>query len=181
MSVLTFEIIEGATRFGLKGPRASEWLAGHGISVPFAANSWTDSGVSGAAAERVLIARLGTGEFFLEGAAGGALKRIAPAADTPPPGVYPVLREDAAFSLAGDGADEVLAQVCNVNFAELDLDAQPVVMTSMMGVSVLVVPHDAESGRWYRIWCDPTFEHYVEETLGRIVVECGGSYMGVTL
>jgi hypothetical protein len=33
--------------------------------------------------------------------------------------VYPVLREDAAFALSGEGSLDVLAQVCNVNFADL--------------------------------------------------------------
>jgi sarcosine oxidase subunit gamma len=90
--------------------------------------------------------------------------------------VYPVAREDWRFDLAGERVHDVLAQVCNVNFAALRLDAHPLVMTLMIGVSVLVVP---QGGRQYAIWCDPTFGPYVSESLGAVVTECGGSYTGV--
>jgi len=81
--------------------------------------------------------------------------------------------------LSGQGSLDVLAQVCNVNFADLALDSHPVIMTSMIGVSVLVVPQDSGAERQYRIWCDPTFGPYLEESLGTVVSECGGSYRGV--
>jgi hypothetical protein len=93
--------------------------------------------------------------------------------------VYPVLREDVEFALAGDAVHEVLAQVCNVNFAALSLDSRPVIMTLMIGVAVLVVPQSLVHGRRYRIWCDPTFGHYLGESLGKVVVDCGGSVTGV--
>jgi sarcosine oxidase subunit gamma len=112
--------------------------------------------------------------------------------------VYPVIREDWAFLLGGEGVHEVLAQVCNVNFAALPLDSHPVIMTLMIGVAVLVVPQNepgqqrataergdavgrgVAAGRRYRIWCDPTFGPYMSESLGAVVIECGGSYRGVS-
>jgi sarcosine oxidase subunit gamma len=185
MSGPIFEAQEQRERLGLKGPRAAEWLTAHGIGVPMAPNTWTQSG-----AEGLLVARLGTGEFFLEdGAAGTALKGVLPPLDGHPQGVYPVLREDSAFHLGGERVHDVLAQVCNVNFAALPLDSNPLIMTLMIGVAVLVVPQsaagarrgtaDARSGaaeRQYRIWCDPTFGPYLGESLGAVVIECGGSY-----
>jgi sarcosine oxidase subunit gamma len=135
-----------------------------------------------------LVARLGTAEFFLEdGSAGTTLKRISSSLDESLPGVYPVLREDWAFHLGGDGVHDVLAQVCNVNFAALSLASRPLIMTLMIGVAVLVVPQSAAGGgqggtaeRHYRIWCDPTFGPYLGASLGAVVIECGGRHTGVS-
>jgi sarcosine oxidase subunit gamma len=165
---------------GLKGPRATDWLTEQGIAFPAAANTW--GGGSSGADTGLLVARLGTGEFFLEDVEGGdRLRRIAPASESHPPGVYPVLRQDAAFLLSGDGGADVLAQVCNVNFPALVLDSRPVIMTLMVGVAVLVVPRDLDGQRQYLIWCDPTFGPYLAESLGNIVIECGGNYRGVPI
>ena len=187
MSALTLELREGRDRLGVKGPRAADWLVTQGIDVPATPNTWTQS-EGGTAADALLAARLGAAEFFLEdGAAGTALKRISPALDGNPPGVYPVLREDWAFGLGGERVHDVLAQVCNVNFAALPLDSRPLIMTLMIGVAVLVVPQSVAGGgpgaaaeRHYRIWCDPTFGPYLGESLGAVVVECGGRYTGVS-
>jgi sarcosine oxidase subunit gamma len=152
--------------------------------VPTAANSWSHT-TEISANEALLVARLGTTEFFLEEGTGGTmLKRMAPSLNSQPPGVYPVLREDWAFQLNGERANEVLAQVCNVNFAALSTDSQPLVMTLMIGVAVLVVPQSAgrdAAERHYRIWCDPTFGPYLGESLGAVVIECGGRYTGDAL
>jgi sarcosine oxidase subunit gamma len=194
MSALALELRERRDRLGLKGPRAADWLVTQGIDVPATPNTWTQSANTraqsedGTAADALLAARLGAAEFFLEdGAAGTVLKRIFPALDGNPPGVYPVLREDWAFGLGGEGVHDVLAQVCNVNFAALPLDARPLIMTLMIGVAVLVVPQIMVSGgrggaaeRRYRIWCDPSFGPYLGESLGAVVIECGGSYTGVS-
>jgi sarcosine oxidase subunit gamma len=87
-----------------------------------------------------------------------------------------VIREDWAFVLGGEGVHEALVQVCNVNFVALPLDSHPVIMTLMIGVAVLVVPQKEQ----YRIWCDPTFGPYMSESLGAVVIECGGSYRGAS-
>jgi sarcosine oxidase, subunit gamma len=170
-------------RLGLKGPRAAQWLAANGIELPLAPNTWTEA-PQDSAAQALLVARLGSAEFFLEDASGTKLERIAPSLQEHPAGVYPVLREDWAFVLGGEGVHEVLAQVCNVNFAALKLDTRPLIMTLMIGVAVLVVPQSASgdpgAAAQYRIWCDPTFGPYLLESLGEVVSECGGSYTGVS-
>ena len=186
MSALALKLLDQRDRLGLKGPRAAEWLAAQGIVLPMAPNTWTHSEQS-ISADALLVARLGTGEFFLEeGMAGTTLKQLSPSLDEHPPGVYPVLREDWGFHLGGEGVHDVLAQVCNVNFAALSLDSNPLIMTLMIGVAVLVVPQRRAGGQsgavgsQYRIWCDPTFGPYLGESLGAVVSECGGSYTGVT-
>ena len=187
MSALALELRAGCDRLGLKGPRAADWLVTQGIDLPATPNTWTHP-EEAPAADALLVARLGTAEFFLEdGAAGTTLGRMSSALGKNPPGVYPVLREDWAFRLGGERADDVLAQVCNVNFAALSLDARPLIMTLMVGVAVLVVPQRVGGGgpdgapeRHYRIWCDPTFGPYLGESLGKVVIECGGRYTGVS-
>jgi sarcosine oxidase subunit gamma len=177
MSVLEFSRLTSRERCGLKGPRAAEWLAARGIEPPPEPNTWARLPAAADLGAGALVARLGASEFFLEGAAGaGVLRAVAGAlrAAQPAPGVYPVLREDAGFLLSGDGLHDVLAQVCNLNFAALSLAANPVIMTLMIGVAVLVIP-----GRSYRIWCDPTFAGYLEHEVGAIVIECGGNARGI--
>jgi sarcosine oxidase subunit gamma len=183
-------------RLGLKGPGAADWLMARGIQLPRHPNSWarplaaqavTPAEVSeslGAAnsddADDFVVARLGATEFFLEeSAAGRTLPHLAQALRAHARGVYPVLREDYSLVLSGDAVHGVLTQVCNVDFASLDVGAQPVIMTLMIGVSVLVVPQMTAEGRRYRIWCDPTFGRYLGETLAALVMESGGTHTGV--
>ena len=183
-----FDIVDKRVRLGLKGPRAAHWLAAQGIALPTVPNTWTGALSAGASpaggTQGLLVARLGSAEFFLEDAAGSALESMISALAADPPGVYPVLREDWTFHLSGAGVHEVLAQVCNVNFEGLALDSHPLIMTLMIGVAVLVVPeltHEgSDSGRRYRIWCDPSFGPYLGETLGAVVVESGGIMGGVS-
>ncbi|MDP8986474.1 MAG: hypothetical protein M3N97_15825 [Pseudomonadota bacterium] len=192
-------------RFGLKGPRAAQWLASHGIIVPESPNTWAYSPAAGhevgfskearghdavrmsdeahggdavrMSDEALFVARLGIGEFFLEDLAGGTwLRSLEPAAHAHPPGVYPVLREDAAYSLSGEGAADVLAQVCNIDFAAYKLNSQPIIMTLMIGVAVLVAPQPSGTGRRYWIWCDPSFGPCLEESLIAVVRDGGGSF-----
>lgn len=178
MSALVLESRQRRDRFGLKGPRAAQWLIANGIAPPTEPNTWTLCGET-PGGDALLVARLGAMEFFLEdGAAGMKLKNLAPDLDENPPGVYPVLREDFALSLGGERVHDVLAQICNVNFSALSLEARPLIMTLMIGVSVLVVPQGAATERQYRIWCDPTFGPYLGDSLGAVVIECGGRYTG---
>jgi sarcosine oxidase subunit gamma len=176
---LAFERCRRKTRLGLKGPRAAEWLVAQGIVAPGQANSWSlseeDTGGDG-----LFVARLGQSEFFLEQHAGSAaLSRLSLSLKGSPSGVYPALREDWAFELGGERVHEVLAQVCSVNFAGLQLVSHPVIMTLMIGVSVLVLPQGAGE-RQYRIWCDPTFGQYFADSLGEVVNDCGGRYRGAS-
>ena len=150
-------------RTGCKGPAAAEWLAARGIAVPHAPNSWVASAADGG-----LVARLGSSEFFIEARA-PLVTALEAGLAASPPGVYPVLRADAAFLIEGQGAHAVLAQACNIEFAAVDLARAPVIMTLMIGVAVLVVPEAAGAARRYRIWCDPSFGEYLEHELGAII------------
>jgi sarcosine oxidase gamma subunit len=181
---VAFERRHALALAGFKGPRAAEWAGLQGLPLPPAANRFARSADGG-----LLVARLGAAEFFIEAAAGGA-RIIAPlraALAARPPGVYPVLREDWGFRLGGDAVHEVLAQVCNVDFAALTLSSMGVVMTLMVGVAVIVIPEAATAGgpddargggRCYGIWCDPTFGAYLGEALKTVVEGGGGIIIG---
>lgn len=174
MSALTLTAAHGAC-LGLKGPRAPEWLGAQGLEPP-APNTWRAAGAAGVP---LLLARLGASEFFFAGApAAPELATLARALEARPERVFPVLREDREFELEGEGVHEVLAQVCNVDFAALSLAARPIVMTLMIGVAVLVAPSAAGAGRRYRVWCDPTFAWALGEQLATVVLESGGAVRG---
>jgi len=152
-------------RAGLKGPGAAEWLTALGLTLPTAPNRWLGLPQGG------LIARLGQSEYLIDGNA-DVVAKIAATARTP--GVYPVLRQDASFSLSGSRVNELLLQTCNVDFRILDADPSLLLMTSMVGVSVTVVPLKTGAFPSYRLWCDGTYGYYLWETLTEIIAELGG-------
>jgi sarcosine oxidase, subunit gamma len=161
------------SRIGLKGPAAQGWLEKQGITLPAKANSWIP--LSGAG----VIARLGRSEFFLEdGPATDTVAAIQAALASAGPGVYPVIRQDAGFALAGMRVNELLLQTCNVNFEGFDPQESVAVMTQMIGVSVLAIRLN-QNMPCYRLWCDPTFAAYFWETLAEIATELGGGVIGV--
>jgi sarcosine oxidase subunit gamma len=165
-------------RVGLKGPRAADWLAEAKIRVPAQSNTW--SLLDAANSSWGMVARLGSTEFFLEEEGSNPrLRVLTDALADGAPQVYPVLRQDRALVLGGAGVESILAQVCNVDFAALDLAAQPAVLTLMIGVAVVVVPQPHGTGRRYRIWCDPSFGHYLWSTLEGILGESGGETVDI--
>lgn len=167
-------------RLGLKGPAAADWLGHAQVQIPEHANSWAPMEPAGGASPWSLVARLGLAEFFIETDLNSPrLRELAQALGNGHDHVYPVLREDRALTLGGNGAEDVLAQVCNVDFVALPLQSNPVVLTLMTGVAVVVVPQAERAGRRYRIWCDPSFGRYLWNTLRAIVVESGGAELGI--
>lgn len=160
-------------RTGLKGPQAAAQLAALGLPLPQRPNSWLP--LSAADAGAGLIARLGLTEYLIEDE-GTAVTQLASA--SPMPGAYAVTRADTAMVLAGPKADELLLQTCNVNFAAVNAARRELALTSMVGVSVIVIPLRLQGAPLYRIWCDPSYGSYLYRTLLGIVEELGGGPMG---
>jgi len=152
-------------RAGVKGPGAAAWLAALGLNLPASPNHWLELPQGG------LVDRLGQSEYLIDGNA-EVVAKIAATARTP--GVYPVLRQDASFSISGSCVSELLMQTCNVDFRILDADPALLLMTSMVGVSVVVVPLKTGASPNYRLWCDGTYGLYLWETLNEIISELGG-------
>jgi sarcosine oxidase subunit gamma len=149
-------------RAGVKGRGAADGLAALGLPIPTQPNTWNPLPDGG------LIARLGLTEFLVEGDALSVHKMMQ---NERALGVYPVLRQDAAFALCGARVNELLLQTCNVDFRVLDAEPSAVVLTSMAGVGVTVLKRNATT---YRIWCDGTYGIYLLETLAEIATELGG-------
>jgi sarcosine oxidase, subunit gamma len=160
------------TRFGVKGAGAADWLSSQGILVSDRPNTWRPLPNAG------IVARLGVSEFLIEDSLYSSFApHLAAVCQTPPVKVYPVLRQDLAIGLCGDIVNNLLRQTCSVNFRALVGD-RPVVLTSMVGVSVTIIPGECSGLPCYRIWCDGTFGRYLWHTLLTIAVELGGGAIG---
>lgn len=159
-------------RTGFKGQGVAAWLAEQGLPVPEAPNTWQ------ALANGGFVARLGLTEYLIEdGLAGRTSAKLAHR--EPALRVYPVLRQDLALALCGEALHELLLQTCNVNFRALELEAKPVVLTSMAGVAVTVLPGERLGRPYYRLWADGTYGVYLWETLAGIAGELGGGPVGL--
>ena len=164
--------------FGVKGPRAAE--AAQATRARGARRSPT-AGRRCATSDRDdswnVVGRLGSTEFFIEerGEAAGiaALEQLTREAMSPAP--IRCCAKTSRLVLGGARAADVLAQVCNVNFAALDIAQR-------------AGGHDADDRRRragdaaatpmtapiYRIWCDPSFGSYLWETLEEVVQKMPG-------
>lgn len=161
------------TRFGVKGPKAAAWLTQQGIPLPDRPNCWC------ALPEGGIVARLGMNEFLIEDSLHSSIApQLTQACQNPPAQVYPVLRQDAAIALCGPAVHDLLRQTCNVNFSALSLSDRPLVLTSLIGVSVLMIPGERSSQPLYRLWCDSSFGPYLWTTLLNIAAELGGGAIG---
>jgi sarcosine oxidase, subunit gamma len=165
-------------RVGVKGAGAADWLRQQGIEVSDRPNTWLPLPQGGR------VARLGLTEFLLEDGLHSEivaqLNQVLQADEERLPArVYPVGRQDLAIGLGGQLVDEVLRQTCAINFRALNLSDRPVVLTAMIGVTVIVIPDARDGLPFYRIWCDRTFGVYFWQTLRAIVQELGGRVIGL--
>jgi sarcosine oxidase subunit gamma len=158
-------------RTGFKGPAAAAWLQQQSVAIPAQPNQWVALPAAG------LVARLGRTEFLVEDAAGGTTCAGLDLLSIPP-GVYPVLRQDAALVLMGSRAADLLLQTCSIDFAALDASTRPVVLTSMVGVGVTIAVEPLQPARRYRIWCDATYGTYLWTTLVDVARDLGGGPVG---
>jgi len=163
----------GRARFGFKGAGAPAWCETQGLPLPAKPNTAAslDNGTG-------LLGRLAYTEFYVEHADAARIDALRAAlgsgARSSGGGVYPVHRRDACVLLGGPAATDVLLQTCNVNFAAVDMAASPLLMTLVVGVSVLVFPRMENGEQVYRLVCDPTFAPYLWRTLGNVVTDLGG-------
>jgi hypothetical protein len=203
MSALQLDTVVGRARVGCKGPAAESWLATHGIRVPRAANSYEvdESGV--------LTARLATSEFLVESTETasettvGSVRSALHGGDYPK-GVYPVLRSDFVLEISGAQSEELFLQTCAVDIAPVArvsaATAGPIVMTSMIGVAVVLAcrrtsaspqsPGGSEprtlslsrpaiegSGSTrFTVWSDPSYSTYFHSQLQAIAADVIGRY-----
>ena len=174
---LTLTNTSARTRIGCKGPAAEGWLAQLGIPVPEGANRYTvDS-------RGLLSARLATSEFLFESTHADAASALAPAkhalelADMPS-GVYPVLRQDFVMEISGNGLHDLFLQTCALDLLPVEREssatAGPVIMTSMIGVAVVLTCRASNDGPRFTVWSDPSYSHYFWNQLLAIATDMGG-------
>ena len=178
-SAVTMTELSWHRRFGLKGPAAEAWLIAHGFAPAAPANTWRR--VNGA-----LVGRLATSEFLVEAMDSSAHAAVAAAATelyatVRPEGVYPVVRQDLVVRLHGPKLNELLRQICGVNFqpllAQAASDQGSLLMTSMIGASVVAVPLRGGSAAELILWVDPSFAMYFWTTLLQVAAELGGGVL----
>jgi sarcosine oxidase subunit gamma len=151
-------------RTGLKGAGAAELLRASGITVPERHNQWV-SHLGG------LVLRLGYTEYLLESTAENEWTAPIDESARLASQVVPVLRQDTSLLLFGPRVHDLLAQVCSFDFESLTDSPYEVVMTQMIGVSIIVLHAAAQPVPTYRIWCDPSFGDYLLHTLEQIARE----------
>jgi sarcosine oxidase, subunit gamma len=166
------------TRVGCKGPAAETWLAQIGITVPHGANCYSiDS-------RGLLAARLATSEFLFESTHADATSVLMPAKHAfeeaeMPSGVYSVLRQDFVIEISGSRVHDLFAQTCAVDLAPVEREssatAGPLIMTSMIGVGVVITCRTFAEGPRFTVWSDPSYSHYFWNQLAAIATELGGS------
>ncbi len=159
-------------RFGLKGPKAAEWLQTSGMKLPATANSWVlqDSGS--------LLMRLGNTEFLLEDSLENDLARMFSNKALDGGGIHKVIRSDAAFIVSGERTATLFSEVCAIDLDNGLLGDNRLVMTVIAGVSATIIKQTLKGQPVYRIWCDGTFGPYLWKTLLGIMEEHGGGPVG---
>ena len=167
-------IVPDRARVGCKGPAAEAWLAEQGIPVPSGANRYA------LAASGVLAGRLATSEFLLEAVDQRAATVIEGLRDRLerseyPRGVYPVLRQDFVLEISGQDRQALFLQTCAVDLVPIERqstgEAGPLVMTSIIGVSVVLTCQQHATGPRFTVWSDPSYRHYFHSELHNIVGE----------
>jgi sarcosine oxidase subunit gamma len=178
-AALWIDDLSGRDRFGCKGPGAAAWLSEAGYGVPSDANSVLVD------ASEVLVARLATSEFLVE--ALGESERVHQSKAqldslSGPSDVYPVPREDLVVGIRGPGLQTLLRQICSVDFSPwLESERRgggTVVLTSMIGVSVVAWPRHTTSGPIVTLWLDPSFASYFWTTLLEVGRGVGAMVIG---
>jgi len=162
-------------KFGMKGPKAADWLAKQGLKTPNEINSWVEG------APGTLVLRLGGSEFLVEDQIkGNACNGLSTFNQAKTAGAYQVARADAAFILSGSQALNLLSELCVMDLRDSALASNAVVMTQVAGISATLLRESLAGEQVYRIWCDVSYGPYMWAMLLEIAQELGGGAVGLT-
>ena len=170
--ILALADVSFLPRIVLKGPGAAAYLQGRGIAIP-------ESILKVAPLENGgLIARTGGSEFFLEDGPEG---KVTNGMGIPsyPPGVYPVLRQDASLIISGSRAGELFRHVSSFDF--ITNPHHDLVFTPIAGVSCSVLRTELNGIPVFRLWTDGTYGLYIWHTLLEVATELGGGAVGTAV
>ncbi|MGB2831330.1 MAG: sarcosine oxidase subunit gamma [Methylotenera sp.] len=161
------------SRYGVKGPNATQWLLERGIAIPTSPNAWT------MCEQKTLVLRLGSSEFLIEDQLGGSACNRLTSDTTCVASVYKVPRADAAFIVSGSEALNLFSELCSLDLREKSLAAKDLIMTQVAGISATVIRQTLNGESIYRVWCDGTYGPYMWEILIEIATELGGGAVGL--
>jgi sarcosine oxidase subunit gamma len=161
------------SRYGVKGPNATQWLVDRGIAIPTNPNAWT------LCEQKTLVLRLGSSEFLVEDQLGGSVTNRLVSDTARVANVYKVPRADAAFIVSGFEALNLFSELCSLDLREKSLAAKDLIMTQMAGISATLIRQTLNGEPVYRIWCDGTYGPYMWEVLLEIATELGGGAVGL--
>ena len=162
------------TRFGVKGPNATQWLVDRGIAIPTNPNAWT------LCEQKTLVLRLGSSEFLIEDQLGGSACNRLSSDRARVTSVYKVPRADAAFIVSGSQTLNLFSEICSLDLREKSLASKDLVMTQIAGISATLIRQTLNGEPVYRIWCDGTYGPYMWEVLLEIATELGGGAVGLS-
>jgi len=160
MKNIKLEKAQNLEMWHIRGQAAPAAIGSLSCGAPemFKINSFGDFGFS---------TSTGPTEFYLVDEEGGSvateLKAKADDADT-----YMFPRQDALFVLTGEGWKDMMLRVSAFNFKVAD--DKDFVMTNMAGVSTWFRVSDTDPNK-VLFGCDPSFGHYLYETLCEVVEE----------
>jgi len=150
----------------IKGPRAEGWLLELGLENPAA----LFLAVQGADGTRVV--RYGSQEFVIAGPPGSHRVRDLRAVLRDASQVFETASEEVELVVEGADCHAFFAQTCAINFALAE--AHKVILTRLAGASCAILSDPTTSAPRYLIWVDPSYAHYLWETLSQIVTDLGG-------
>ena len=163
------------SRIVVKGSQATLFLQSQNIPIPASILKIAPLEQGG------LIARTGGSEFFLEdGVIGNIVASLEKSlGSNGQPGVYPVLRQDAALILSGARAGELFRHVSSYDF--LNEPHHDLVFTQVAGLSCSVLRQTINGVPAFRLWTDGTYGLYIWHTLLAIAQELGGGAVGTAV
>ncbi len=173
-SILGVADVSCFTRFSVKGPQASAWLASQNIQTPAENDAWVEY-------ENSLVLRLGGSEFLIEDQYNGHMcEKLTGFNQATSPGVYKVQRADAAFILSGSEVLNMLSELCMLDLRDSALPINAVVMTQIAGISATLLRQQLNGEQVYRVWCDGTYGPYMWDMLLEVAKELAGGAVGLS-
>jgi sarcosine oxidase subunit gamma len=147
---------------GVKGPNAAEKLLNLGISSPKVANYWCLH------QEKIIVMRTGLTEFVIGfDEENEEIKPFIASLKNYVAGFYPVARHDACWQMTGEYANDLLAEIGMLDIPHETKENQ-LCLTQMAGVNVIVMQLNTPVGNAYRIWCDGSYQAYMQATLDQL-------------
>lgn len=156
---LHIEQMPDVLTFGIKGANAETKLQSLGITVPEAPNRWC------LYAENMLVMRLGASEFLIEiSQVNPQYAQLKQALSQAEAGLYPVARQDASWQLQREAVVDLLAEICMLDLPHETQDRR-VCLTQLAGINAIVIQQTKQENKVYRIWCDGSYQQYLQEIL----------------